>query len=402
MMTRAGRLVLASFFSLAAAGSVSGQFVDDFDVLELSADESGLEGWSFFTGDGTATMDLVPSGEGFASILVDATGDRRNVWWALIKRRVSDRIDLERLARPGWELRVEARIRTSCAPRRVNLHFNTQRTTDFHSHLMEFDIPVAGVWTTISMTTSGFPVASGDTVFAQLALMDWGRSSYRVDVDSFKVDVVEAARAGADRGASVPYHPPIPDPADFEFSLESSEAAVVDLANPSVNLGQWSALDAGARRRVLTVNGAMWVILRWDLGQFRGRMVSDHGLLELATHSVQRSADEMKDMGLVRVVEILGGDPAWRRDTVTLDGLLQGEPPDEVFNPQMIIDWPVDETAGGKTRLTISRPVLQRLVDGRTLGLAVTPLGPIDATFLADGRGAPRLLFNIEKKQGGQ
>jgi len=96
-------------------------------------------------------------------------------------------------------------------------------------------------------------------------------------------------------------------------------------------------------------------------------------------------------------VEILGGDPAWRRDTVTLDSLLQEGAVDEVFNQQPIIDWPVNEPAGGRTLFVISRPVLQRLIDGRTLGLALTPLGPIDASFRCRGADAPRLLFNLEQ-----
>jgi len=104
----------------------------------------------------------------------------------------------------------------------------------------------------------------------------------------------------------------------------------------------------------------------------------------------------MKDMGLVRVVEILGGNPAWRRERVTLDSLLQGGDLAEIFNPQPIIDWPVNESAGGTTLFVISRPVLQRLVDGRTLGLALTPLGPIDASFRCCGDDAPRVHFNLE------
>jgi hypothetical protein len=105
----------------------------------------------------------------------------------------------------------------------------------------------------------------------------------------------------------------------------------------------------------------------------------------------------MKDFGLVRVVEILGGDPSWLRDTVTVDSLLQGEALDEVFNPQMIIDWPVTETTGAKTWFTITRPVLQRLIDGRTLGIAVTPLGSINASFSTRETDVPRLLLNIKE-----
>ena len=83
--------------------------------------------------------------------------------------------------------------------------------------------------------------------------------------------------------------------------------------------------------------------------------------------------------------------------TVTTDSLLRGEARDEVFNPQMIIDWPVTEITGAKTFFTISKPVLQRLIDGRTLGIAVTPLGSINASFSTRDVGEPRLLFNIEE-----
>jgi hypothetical protein len=382
---------------MSCAGSADAQFLESFDGQELRVDPSGVEGWSFFAGDGEASMDFAFTGEGHASILVDATHDRRNIWWALIKHKVSEEMDLAQLARPGWELRVEARIRTSHAPRRVNLHVNTQRTTDFHSHLMEFDLPEPGKWHTISMTTRDFPVEPGDAVFAQMALMDWGRGTYRVDVDYLMVDVVEAARVGPDLGEPLPYHPPIPDRSTFEHAVLAAESAVIDVANPEVNLGGWSVLEGGSRRRLLTVSGTTWVILRWDLGAFAGRRAADHGLLELTTHSVQRDAEAMKDFGLVRVVEILGGDPSWERDSVTVASLLQGEALEEVFNPQMIIDWPVAEGSGAKTWLTISRPVLQRLIDGRTLGLAVTPLGSINASFSSREADGPRLLFNVEE-----
>ena len=67
----------------------------------------------------------------------------------------------------------------------------------------------------------------------------------------------------------------------------------------------------------------------------------------------------------------------------------------------MIIDWPVTAGDGGKTYLTIPVPVLQRLIDGRTRGIALTPLGSIEASFYAreerGGSRAARLLFNLPK-----
>ena len=396
-MKSTSRLVIGLILLMSWFGAADAQFLETFDDHELRMDPSGVDGWSFFSGDGEATIDLVATEEGYASILVDAIHDRRNIWWALIKHRVSERMDLERLVRPGWELRVEARIRTSHSPRRVNLHVNTQRTTDFHSHLMEFDLPEAEKWHTISMTTRNFPGEPGDTVFAQMALMDWGLGRYRVDVDYFKVDVVNTDRVGPDAGEPLPYHPTIPDLGTFGFSIPVASSAVVDIAQPDASPGADSDLEGADQPQSLLLGGTRWVILRWDVDAFWGRRATGHGLLEVTTHSFSRNDDKKKDFGLVRVVEILGGDPEWQQDTVTLESLTRGEPLDEVFNPQMIIDWPVTETAGGKTWFTISRPVLQRLIQRRTLGLAIRPLGPINASFFAENGGAPRLLFNVQE-----
>jgi hypothetical protein len=385
--------------SLILAGSASAQFLDDFNG-PLKKDPEGVHGWSFFTGEGRAVMDFVQK-DGYASILVDATKDRRGVWWALIKHKVSDGMNLALLKRPGYALRIEARIRVSHAPRRVNLHLNTQKTTDFHSHLMEFDIPDAENWHTISMTTQGFEAEPGDTVNGQMALMDWGLGRYRVDVDYFKVDVVDTALAGPDKGEPVPYHPPVADPKSFSCEAPVIADSTIDLENPDVNLNNWYVRDAGKRTNVVTAGGTRFIILRWDLGAFPGKKVAGHGLLELTTRSLERTSDELPDFGLIRVVEIPGGDPLWDQKAVTFNGLCRGKPIEDVLNPQMIIDWPVTEGDGAKTYLTISRPVLQRLIDGKTLGIAIRPLGSINASFYSleneGGKSSARLLFNLQK-----
>ena len=387
----------AACFSFALPAEA--QFLDELDTAPLPTDPEGLEGWSFFTGDGEATMDMRSDGEGHAQVLVDATRDRRGIWWALVKRRVSGPLDLERLARPGEELRIEARVRVSHAPRRVNLHLNTQRTTDFHSHLMEFDIPDTKGWHTISMTTRDFDARPGDTVFGQLALMDWGHDRYRVDLDYFKVDVVSAAEAGPDLGEPLPYRPAIPDPGGFAHVVPAAEAAVVDVAYPDVNLHGWGVEGEDGRERLLTVSGTQTVLLRFELGAFAGKRVTRAGLLELTTHSVLRAPTDLEEFGEVRVVEVLGGDPGWREETVTLDGLSRGEGLGAVLNGQMIIDVPVAEAKGARTLVTISRPVMQRLVDGRTFGIALRPLGAIVGSFFRDGgregASAPRLLLDV-------
>ncbi len=384
---------------LAAAVTGSAQFRDDFDGPSLRIDPEGASGWGFATGEGQAVMDL-KQGDGCAVIAVDATRDRRNVWWAYIVRRVSDGMDLGLLRKPGRALRIEARIRVSHAPRRVNLHLNTQRTTDFHSHLMEFDIPDTDNWHVISMTTRDFDACPGDVVNGQMALMDWGPGKYRVDVDYFRVDIVDTAVSGPDLGNAVPYHPPVPDPASFAHAVPAAQDAVIDRDDPDSNLNDWVVRDGKGEARILSVSGTRFVILRWDLSAFAGRKVARHGLLELTTRSVARTADKRPDFGEVRVVEIPGGDPRWDQRTVTLTSFLRGAPLTEALNPQMIIDHPPADGDGGRTYLTISKYVLQRLIDGRTLGIAVRALGALDASFYAseeeDGRYAPRLRFDLE------
>jgi hypothetical protein len=67
----------------------------------------------------------------------------------------------------------------------------------------------------------------------------------------------------------------------------------------------------------------------------------------------------------------------------------------------MIIDVDVAAGRGGKTLATISRPVLDRLLSGRTLGIALRPLGAVSASFYAmenqGGRFAARLYFDLQE-----
>jgi len=398
LLVRSGLLLLVAAALL--GGPLTAQFRDDFDGPALARDPAGAKGWGCVTGEGQVVMDFV-QGKGFATITVDATKDRRGVWWAFIIRQVSGALDLALLRKPGHELRIEARIRTDTAPRRVNLHLNTQRTTDFHSHLMEYDLAESGTWHTISMTTRGFDAGPGDIVNAQMALMDWGLGRYRVDVDYFKVDVVEAGKAGPDLGPPVPYHPPVADPASFRYEVPVAADMTVDLAEPGVNLNNWTVTDAGGKADVVSAGGTRVAMLRWDFGKLAGRTVDGPGLLVLTTRALELAAEERPDFGLLRVVEIIGGEAGWDERTATWTGLARGAPRDSVLDPQMIIDWPVTAGDGGKTYLTIPVPVLQRLVDGKALGIALVPLGSIDASFYAredrGGAAAARLRFNLKE-----
>lgn len=380
-------IALAAALLIPAAAHA--QFVDAFD-------DGDVAGWGFFTGDGAATMRLTPH-DGFARLAVDATADRHNVWWAIIKRDVSPDLDLARLAEPGTELRVEARLRVSEAPRRVNIMINTNRTTDFHEHLAEYDVADTTGWHTISYTTKDLDVRPGDTLYVQLGATDWGFGTYHVDVDSYRADVVDARTAAADVGEPLPYHPPTPPPATFAHHLAAAHDAVVRTDEPDVPFGDWRAVERGREVPVLAVGARQWAVLRWDLGALAGAEAEGPGLLELTTHAVARGGDYVarygEDLGIefgkVRVVEVMAGDPDWDEATVTYHSLLDGQPLDDVVNGQMVFDTDVAPGPDGTTLVTISRPVMQRLLDGTTKGLLLRPLGAIHASFYASEAADP-------------
>jgi hypothetical protein len=387
------RFVLFTGVATLVFACASGQFIDNFDGTGTP------KGWVFSTGDGSATASFSQK-NGIASFYVDASKDRLGIWWALTRHRITG-LDMKKLVQPDYELRVEARIRVSHAPRRVNLHVNHQRTTDFHSHLMEFDIPDTVNWYTISMTTRDFETQIGDSINAHLALMDWGFEKYRVDFDYFKVDVVNRNTIGKDLGNPMPYHPPLADPKTFPLHVDVVQDAMIDRQFTDINFNHWHTRGAsGEYTNLLTANGTQMIIMRWDLGALKGRKVKRAGLLEMTPFRVERSPDFSKDFGMVRVTEILGGDPAWDEKTVTYDKLRGGRRIEDVVNTQMIIDDSLTWNKDRKVLFTISQPVLQRLIDGKTLGLAIKPLGPVNASFYSkdnkERNVAARLYLQVE------
>ena len=396
--SRRRMLIRAALLLGLAATPAAAQFRDDFDGPRGEPPR----GWTFFTGDGAATMDFRNAG-GQAALSVDATRDVRGIWWALIKRDIAGDLDLARLSKPGHALRLEARIRLNHAPRRVNLHFNTQRTTDFHSQLMEYDIPDT-LWHTISMTVADPDVRPGDHVNVQMALMDWGLSRYRADIDYYRADVVDAATAPPDMGEPLPYRPPVPVLSSFGDTATVVQDGMVDLQYPEINYAGWAAVDGAGKVPVLTVSGTQLVILRWDLRRLAGRRAAGPAVLELTTRSLQRTRLEREEFGQVHVNEILAGDPEWQRGTVTLQRLTAGRPLEEVINTQTIMDVDLAESDGGRTLVTLSRPVIQRMLDGRTVGIMLRPLGAIDASLYGlehdAGRFAPRLYIKLSDDVG--
>ena len=385
-------------FLLFTSGICQAQFLDSFDKKKI-------EEWFFFTGDGDATMDFVQK-DGYSRIIVDATKDKYNVWWAIIKRDITAFLDVEKLPDPSYELRVEARVRVSEAPRRLNFMINTQRTIDFHKQLMEYDIPDTTDWHIISMTTRDFDAVPGDTVYVQLDVTDWGLGKYHVDLDYYRAEVVNVTLVGPDKGEPLPYHPPVPNINTFSHHLPVTHDAILNADFPNVNFNDWQVKDSRGYARILTVDENHWVILRWDLEKFRNTTIKGSGVLELTTYSVQKGGNYVEtygedlgmEFGKIRVIEILGGDPEWDQKNVTYTNFIQGNKLADVFNSQMIFDLEPSEEPGSKNYITISRPVLQRLLEGKTKGLLIRPLGALDASFYASedsssNRG-PKLHFN--------
>lgn len=384
-------------FTLISTPSYS-QFLDPFD-------RSPIKGWFTGTGDGTPTLELEQR-EGFLRYKVDARNDQHGVWWTFIKRDISKEIDVKKLADPRYELRVEARVRGSHAPRRVNFMINTQRTTDFHEHLREFEISNTSEWHTISMTTQNFDVRPGDSVFVQFCVTDWGPGEYFVDIDYYRADVVRKDRAAPDVGEPLIYHPLVPEISTFSHHVPVAHDSIVSTQFPNVNFNDWHVIEGGARTNVLTVSAAEWPVLRWDLSDYQGAKAAGAGVLELTTHSLASGGqyaaafgqDLGEEFGKVRIIEILGSTPDWDQATVTYGTLTSGAKYEDVFNTQMIIDLELAEERGGKAYFTLPRPVMQRLLDGTTKGLLIRPLGAMAASIYASEQGsdlAPKLHFTL-------
>ena len=375
-------------------------------ALMDSFDGPNIEGWNQITGDGVARMDFQQM-DGFARISVDATKDKDGVWWTCIKRDVTASLDVKKLSTPAYELRVEAKVRGSAAPRRVNFMLNTSRTTDFHEHLREYYLDDSTNWHTISFTTKNFDAKPGDTVFAQFCVTDWGPGQYNVDLDYYKADVVRPEKAGPDLGEPLLYHPPIAEASSFTQHVPVTHDSIINSDYPDVNFNDWHVQERDGAARVLTVGADQWIVLRWDFGQLKNAKAAGVGVLELTTSSLAIGGkyiealgkDFGEEFGKIHVIEILGGDPAWDQEKVTYKNLLQDGSYEDVFNTQMVIDLEMAEKPGEKAYFTLPRPVMQRLLDGKTKGLLIRPLGALSGSVYAseDASGnGPKLHFSTK------
>ncbi|MEJ2053425.1 MAG: hypothetical protein P8X42_05850 [Calditrichaceae bacterium] len=390
------------FFLILFISSIcQAQFLDNFD-------KNKIEGWKTYTGDGSVEMKLIQK-DGFARIAVDATNDKHNIWWTIIKRNISPYIDLAKLADPDYELRVEARVRASQAPRRVNFMINTQRTINFHKQLMEYEIPDTTGWHVISYITHDLDAVPGDSLYVQLDVTDWGIGKYHLDVDYYRAEVINIKNAEPDKGEPLPYHPPVPEPDVFTNHIDVEQDGILNMDFPEVNFNNWHVTTENDIRHILTVDKSQWVILRWDLSRFKNGKIEGLGLLELTTQSLAIGGKYIEaygedfgiEFGKVRVFEIFGGNPEWDQNDVTFNSFFNDKPLAEVINSQMIIDVDIDGRPGSKNYITLSRPVLQRLIDGKTKGLLLRPLGALNASFISsedqNASNCPKLHFNVKK-----
>jgi hypothetical protein len=387
-------------FALAAAAllchAAQGDFLEDFHGKALAVDPACKTGWCTLTGSGEATVSFTQKARhGFMT--VDARADRRNIYWALIKRAVTKDIDMAALARPGHALRVEMKLRLSDAPRRVHFQINTNRTTDFHANLREFDIADTA-WHTIAWTNTGLDVKPGDDVFVTLGMTDMGRAVYTSEIEYVKASVVDKPE---DLGTPLTYRPVLA--AHFANTLTVAEDAILDSAYPWVNLKDWTELnpDEGTLGvHVDAVSGSQITILKFDLAKFKGRTADGWGTLELTTTTAGWAPTNLEEFGFLRAVEIKATAPDFTRATVTWDSFFAGRPVLDVLNGQLFFDVQPAVQRAGKTVIAINPAVMQRLIDGTSKGIAVYGQGALNFSFAssqAPGEGSrPTLRFNVK------
>ena len=377
----------------AFAQSVPTGFVEDFSSPELT-------NWTVAAGSGdlkaNSTVTLTQQ-DGIGLFRIDATKDRRNIWWAIMRCEITNSIDRSMLGKHDKAVRIEAKVRL-LKPRRFNLSMNFPGTTDYHDDLAEFDIDDSE-WHVVSYTNEEFGAKPDDKVFIQLAVMDGGREVITVEVDYIKVTIVDIATAAPDLGNPMPYRPPLEGPEAFTHAMSATEDAIIDSEYPWVNFSKWYDASADSKP-LLSISGSQTSIMRWDFSKFSGKKPKGWGLLVLTTHNVHYAPLRLEEFGYVRLVEIKDGDPSWTRDKVTYQSLLSGKQFTEVIHPQLIMDTPPEQKKGAKTIIPVSPTVMMRLFSGKTKGLAIYSQGAVNASFssseASEPNDRPTLYFETE------
>ena len=386
-------VITALFIPGVAFSQAPSGFVEDFSSPILS-------NWRVVTGSGdliaNSTVTLKQQ-DGKALFTIDATMDRRNIWWAIMNCEITGGIDRSLLGRHDKAIRIEAKVRMP-KPRRFNMSLNHTSTTDYHDDLAEFDIDDSN-WHVVSYTNKEFDAKPSDRVFVQLAVMDAGREVITVEVDYMKVTIIDAATAPPDLGDPLPYRPPLKDHEMFTYALPVTEDAIIDSEYPWVNFSKWHDASTDSKP-LLSISGTQTSIMRWDFSKFAGKKPNGWGLLVITTHNVHYAPSDIEEFGYIRLVEIKDGDPSWTRDKVTFENLLRGKPTTDVIHPQLVMDTPPELKQGAKTIIPVSPTVMKRLLSGKTKGLAIYSQGAVNASFASsetvDANDRPTLYFETE------
>ncbi len=318
-----------------------------------------------------------------------------------MKKEITDAIDLKKLSKPGFELRYEVKVRTPQAPKRMNLYLHTDKTDhskhSFNTHnslLREYDLP-DNEWHTLSLTTRNFEIDLDGKLYIQFSLMDWGLDQYELEVDYLKVDLVKTNEIQPDLGIPLQYRPELPDLAAMQ-QLPVKQDVLISSAIPWLNHRLWSVQENGKTTRVLTINPSQIALLDFEFQNFRGRESDGMGVLEITVQNIQKLDTAIYEFGMIRVSEILR-NKSWQEEFITFETFLEGKNLDQAINSQMIIDKDLDKNPGEKIYATISKPVMDRLLSGKSGGLAIRALGAVSFTFYDQetGKGA-KLYYQLK------
>lgn len=392
-------LFITALISSAGILKSYSQYFEPFEYQETHFAENNLPGWFTMTGDGEVVFYQRFNGSS-AFLKVDPLQDKQNIWYAFMHQDIAEYLDIEKLKQPDYQLRMEVRVRTSHAPRRINMYVFELDKGQRTGYLREFDIARSGEWTTLSMTTDNINPDEGNPVMVQVSLMDWGISEIvSLEVDYIKADVVSVTEELPQYGLPIIYRPPLQDSGDFKEQLKVQKSATIDNAYTDNNFHTLVS-ETDDNTRVISVNNTSIIIMSWDFLAVKDKTLEGSGQLEIYTHSLTRLHDSPKDFGEIRVHEIMDGKINWEQESITHNKFFRGKNLEKVINAQTTIDTKVNPEKGGATRITISKPVMERLISGYTQGLAILPLGYIVVHFYSveDLTKAPVLYFNLSDK----
>lgn len=368
--------------------NLKAQYYQGFNFAPNEFAKNNMDGWRTITGDGKVEFQQRFDGNAVVFRL-DPTKDKRNIWYAFIHQDISSFLDTNELKSGKSELRMEVRLMASHAPRRVNMYLSK---LDQGGYLREFDIPTKNVWHTISMTTEGFVFDGERLLMVQVSLMDWGITDiYELKIDYIKVDVVDVNNKLPQYGLPLVYRPEILPIDHFSESIRTQTSTTLDQNYPTLSLATLQGGEAG--QQLVMVDNAKITLLSWDFSKYKNAELSEAGQLELTTFSSVELKNSPKDFGEIRICEVFG-EKAIDSEEITYEAFHKVG---YTINSQTVIDSKVEQTKFGKTRVTISKPVMERLISGQTKGLAILPLGLINTGFYGDdSEHPPKLYFNAE------